>query len=163
MRIILGCSYSAAFLFCDKVVIYEELERKLGMRVKKEQFITSLFIILLVLLWFLPNFVNSITSEEIKHKITIIMSVLVLLFLIYVTYDDIRKKKFTTIVYIVLLDSIGIINFVALCYTFFIYSGETNFEAILHKNNIRLVCLLIQFCISVLSNYFKRDKFIKNQ
>jgi hypothetical protein len=48
------------------------------MRVEKEHFITLLFIILLVLLWFLPNVVNSITSEEIKYKVTIIMCISVL-------------------------------------------------------------------------------------
>lgn len=133
------------------------------MRVKKEHFITPLCIILLVLLWFLPKIIDLITSKEIKYKVIIIICALIFLFPIYAIYDDIRKKKFTTIVYIVLLDIIEIINFGVLCYTFFIYSGETNLEVILHKNNIRVVCLLIQFGISVLSNYLKSHKFIKNQ
>lgn len=133
------------------------------MRVKKEHLIASLIIILFVLLLLLPNIVNLITSEEIKYKVNITITVLVFLFLIYSTYDDIRKRKFTTTVYIVALDIIQIINFITLCYTFLIYSNETSIEIMLHKNNIHIVSLLVLLCISLMLSYLKSEKFIKKK
>lgn len=130
---------------------------------KKEHFIASLIIILFILLLFVPNIVDLIPSEEMKYVVTIIFSVLVFIFLIYLTYDDIRKRKFTTTVYIVLLDIIGIINFVFVGYTLLIYSNQTNFEAILHKNNIHIVGLFGLLCISILLNYLKSKKFMKKK
>ena len=131
------------------------------MRVKKEHFITIVIIILFGLLFFLPNSIDLITSEEIKYKVTVIFSILVFLFLIYLTYDDIRKRQFTTTAYIVLLDIIGIFNYIIVCYTFLIYQSKTNFEVLLHKNNIRIAGLLVILFTSVLLNYLKNDKFIK--
>lgn len=131
------------------------------MRVKKEHFITIVLIILFGLLFFLPNMIDLITSEEIKFKVTVIFSILVFLFLIYLTYDDIRKRKFTTTAYIVFLDIIVITNFIILSYTFYIYPSNTNPEVILHKINIRIVSLLVLLLTSVLLNYLKNDKFIK--
>ena len=131
------------------------------MRVKKEHFITIVIIILFGLLFFLPNSIDLITSEEIKYKVTVIFSILVFLFLLYLTYDDIRKRKFTTTAYIVLLDIIGIFNYIIVCYIFLIYQSKTNFEVLLHKNNIRIAGLLVILFTSVLLNYLKNDKFIK--
>ena len=131
------------------------------MRVKKEHFITIVIIILFGLLFFLPNSIDLITSEEIKYKVTVIISILVFLLLIYLTYDDISKRKFTTTAYIVLLDIISIINYIILSYTFLIYPNKTNYEVILHKNNILTVGLLVILFTSVLLNYLKNDKFIK--
>ena len=131
------------------------------MKLRKDYFINIIIITLFGLLFFLPYTIGLITSEEIKYKFTVIFSILVFLFLIYLTYDDISKRKFTTTAYIVLLDIIGIINYIIVCCTFLFYQSETNFEVISHKNNIRLVGLLVILFTSVLLNYLKNDKFIK--
>jgi hypothetical protein len=133
------------------------------MRIKKKHFITLLMIMLFVLFLFLPNIINLISSEEIKYKITIAFSVLVILFLIYSTYDDIRKREFTTSLYIVLIDIIETIYFAFLFYTFLIYSGETNLDIILKEDKIRIVGLIILLCSSILQNYLKSNRFIRKK
>lgn len=131
------------------------------MRFKKEHFIIIVIIILIGLLSFLPNIINSITSEEIKYKVTVIFFILVFLFLIYLTYDDISERKFTTTAYIVLLDIIGIITYIIVCYTFWIYRNETKLEVLFYKNNIRIAGSVFILVSSVLLNYLKSEKFIK--
>ena len=131
------------------------------MRVKKKNIIVSSIIILFALLLFLPNIVDLIPSKEVKFAIAIIFSLLVFLFLIYVTYSDIRKSEFTTTVYLVLLDIIGIIVFVVVNYTYLHKSNETNIEILLQKSNIRIVCLLFLLCSSILVYFLKNDRFMK--
>ena len=132
------------------------------MRVKKENIIVSSVMILFALQLFLPNIIDLIPSKEVEFAIAIIISLLVLLLLIYVTYSDIRKSKFTTTVYIVLLDIIRIIVFVFLTYTYMhIKSDETNIEILLRYINIRTVSLLVLLCSSILISFLENNRYIK--
>lgn len=133
------------------------------MRAKKEYFIILLIIMYFVCLLFLPKIFNLISSEEIKNKITIAFSVLVIFFLIYLTYDDTRKQEFTTTLYIVLIDIIRVICFAFPFYTFLVYSGKTNLDIILKENKIESVSLIILSCSTILQNYLKSDRFIKKK
>jgi len=135
------------------------------MRVKKEIILVSSVIILFALLLFLPNIIDLIPSKEVKFEIAVIISLLVFLLLIYVTYSDIRKSGFTTTVYIVLLDIIVIIVLVVLTYnyiyTYIHKSNEINIEILLRNINIRTVSLLVFLCSSILKNFLESKRFKK--
>ena len=131
------------------------------MNVKHRNFAVSLIIVLFVLLLFLPKIIDLIPSEEIKYSIIIIFSTLVLLLLIYLAYSDIRKKEYTTTMYIVLLDIIGIISYVYIGYVILTNSKEAGFDVVLQKNNTYTVGLVSLLCILILLRYLKSEKFIK--
>lgn len=132
------------------------------MRFNKKNIIVLIVVILFALLLFLPNVIGLIPSDRVKFVIYNIFSLLVFLFLIYITYNDIRERKFTTTVYIVLADIIVMAVFAAVMYTFYNYFNVTNVDILLRESRIRVTSLIFLFCSSILLNYLKSDKFKKN-
>ncbi len=131
------------------------------MRLDKKIILGAAIIILFGLLLFLPNIVALIPSERVQFALAIIFCFLVFLLLIYVTYNDIRKKQYTTAVFIVLADIIIIVAFAAICYTYFHKSNVTNTEILLRKIHIRTIAGVSSLCASILLSFLRSQRFIK--
>lgn len=132
------------------------------MRFNKGNVIVLIVVIIFALLLFLPNVIGLIPSDRVKFVISNIFSLLVFLFLIYITYNDIRERKLTTTVYIVLADIIVMAVFAVVMYTFYNDFNVTNVDILLRESRIRVTSLIFLFCSSILLNYLKSDKFKKN-
>ncbi|GLC30176.1 hypothetical protein [Clostridium omnivorum] len=133
------------------------------MRIHNKSIIVSFIIILFILLLCLPNIIDLIPSRKVKYVITVVFCLLVFLFLVYITYNDIRKREYTTTVYIVLLEIIGIIAYVIGSYTYFHKTGVSDIEVLLRRNNIQAACLFYILCESIVITFLKRDSFKKKQ
>lgn len=130
---------------------------------KKDIIISAIIIIVFLLLLFLPNIIDLIPSKNIQYLISIIVSILVFLGLIYGIFNDIRKREFTTTVYIVLADITILISYIVLMYTCFhnLKASNIDIEYILQQNRIRIICLLSMLCASMLLSFLKSERFIK--
>lgn len=131
------------------------------MRFDKKFIMLLLIIILLALLLFLPSIINLIPSYEVKFVITIIFLILIFFFLVYVTYNDVRKKQFTTTAYIVLIEVITLIVYVVVCYTSFKNLNVIDTKILLQENHIRVASLIFLLCSSIVLNFLKSERFIK--
>lgn len=134
-----------------------------NIRFNNKNIIASFIIILFVLLLCLPKIIDLIPSREVKYIITVIISLLVVLLCIYITYNDIRKREYTTTIYIVLLEIIGIIiiAYVVFDYIHFPTTDVTDIDALLRSNNIHIACLFYILCESISVNFLKSDRFKK--
>lgn len=133
------------------------------MKIHNKSIIVSFIIILFILLLCLPNIIDLIPSKKVKYVITVVFSLLVFLFIVYITYNDIRKREYTTTVYIVLLEIIGIIVYVIGSYTYFHKTDVSDIEVLLRRNNIQAACLFYILCESIVITFLKRDSFKKKQ
>lgn len=131
------------------------------MKIHNKNIIVSFIIILFVLMLCLPKIIDLIPSSEVKYVVTVIFSLLVFLFLIYITYDDIKKREYTTTVYIIFLDIIGIVVYAVLFYNCFNKIDVTDIEALLRSNHIQVACLLYILCESIALSFLKSNRFKK--
>ena len=134
------------------------------MRFNKDKIIALFIISLFILLYFLPNIIELIPSTEVKSVITNILLLVIFLFLIYVTYNDLRKSKYTTTVYIVVVDIIVIIGCVVYYCTYYFYTSSImNIKILLYKNNIRSVCWVVLLCTGILLHFLQSERFMKKK
>lgn len=133
------------------------------MRFDKKFIVLLLIIILFGLVLFLPSIINSIPSYKLKFVITIIISLLFFLFLVYITYDDVREKKFTTTTGIVLIELITLLVYIVVSYTFFKNLNVIDTKVLLRENHIRVASYIYLLCSSILLNFLKSERFIKKR
>lgn len=127
----------------------------------KKNFIVLLIIVVFGLVLFMPNIIDLIPSHEVKFTAAIIFSLLAFLFLIYITYSDIRKKQYTTTVYIVILDIIQVVVFAIVGYMLLNNSPVINSEILLRVNHIRAASLMYALCSSILLDFLKSERFVR--
>jgi hypothetical protein len=134
------------------------------MDMNKSKYIASkiiiLFMFLYFLLIFLPTIIHMIPDTKFKFALGIIVFCLTFIFILYVTYKDIRNKQYVTTKFIVLTDIVMIILFVnSVLVVFKIYDIRYT-EMFLDKNDIQL---LIVICFAVgawLKKFLKREQFM---
>lgn len=131
------------------------------MKINKSDLIFVMIIILCVLLFFLPNFIDLIPSKEVQSIIAIIMLMLVFILIIFETYGDITRKQFTTTVYIVLADIVQISALTVLGYLSFKSYDATNIEALLKRTDYHTMAVLFFLGAILVRNFFKSEKFKK--
>lgn len=133
------------------------------MRFDKKYIVLLLIIILFGLVLFLSSIINSIPSYKLKFVITIIISLLFFLFLVYITYDDVREKNFTTTTGIVLIELIILLVYIVVSYTFFKNLNVIDTKVLLRENHIRVASYIYLLCSSILLNFLKSERFIKKR
>ena len=131
------------------------------MKFNRTYFIYPVGIILFILLLFLPNIVDLIPSEEMRFVSYIILVLLVFIFIVFETYQDIKKKQFTTDIYVILVDIIAIISFVSVIYISFKSYNLTNIEILLQNKINKTMASIFFFCAILLQSYLKSQKFKK--
>lgn len=135
------------------------------MKFNKANIISSIFIticiLLLFLLLFLPKIIDLIPSKDTRFIIYIILFILFFIHIIFETYHDIRKKQFTTKIYIVITDIIAIIAFTVLFYINFTNHNETNIEVVLQKSTYSMMALLFFAGAILIQTLLKNQRFKK--
>ena len=135
------------------------------MDMNKSKYIASKIIILFMFLYFylifLPTIIHIIPDTKFKFVLGIIAFFLVFIFIVYVTYKDIRNKQYVTTKFIVLTDIVIIVAFInSVLIIYKIYDIRYT-EMFLDKNDIQL---LIVICFALggwLKNFLKREQFMK--
>jgi hypothetical protein len=141
------------------------------MKLNKSDCIVILFgLLLLILIFGVPRIIDAIPNTKGKLLGGVAFCGLMLIFQIFLTYKDIREKKYTTRVYIVLSDmlmlyGIGSLLYIAASITYRNYYtsdyltinreiGMSLYDSFFRK---------IAFSLGFLSrSFFMRDKFLKN-
>jgi hypothetical protein len=131
------------------------------MRINKRNLLISVVVILFILLLFLPKIIDLIPSVEVKFVVVSILASLTLIFMIIETYQDITKKQFTTTVFIVLSDIIQIVAFLVLGYLSFRSYDVINIEAVLTKNDARMLAIMLIFGANLVRTFLKSQRFEK--
>lgn len=123
--------------------------------------IKILFTILFIILLSLPRFISLAFSNEIRDLIAIIVGALVLILMIYEIHVDIKRKQFTTNIYLALIDIIQVVAFAVLGYLSFKRYDKGNIEAVLKRNEFSILFVLLFVGTSFLKDFFKSEAFKK--
>ena len=103
-------------------------------------------------------------SDEWQYRVDIATAVIVSIFFLVEMLFDIIKKKYTTIIYIVILEIVGIIAWVTFCYVSItmgnltIYSND--YEPFVKYKIITQIILMVMIFVRL---YLKSKRFKKNE
>ena len=111
----------------------------------------------MLLLW-----INNTKSRQMNFHIEIIIIILFLFAILLDLCSDVKSRKYSTTMFIIIADVVEIITLIALCYLHFKSVDKTNTELLWERaKNIRHVGLIL-ILIPSIKSILKSQRFEKN-
>lgn len=116
--------------------------------------IAFISVLLIISSRFIPNEGLRPIAENIAYF-------LIVLYFVIELYEDLTKKQFTTTIYIIIADIIGLLAFAAILYLAFVKFDRNNIDTILELNKESTVVKVLLFLIILAKSYLRQEKFSK--